>query len=277
MDSDDGSERAAPASPRPTSSRHGSSKHVHGSGHVHTSGSAHKHSKPWTARLYRKHDAKHHRGEPEAGPLLTEAEPEETEDEDQIRNHQHRRGCCGHVHHDFHGSADGISGALHWLGAKTCDAIECVGDTAASGGRALANGGKAVARGTKRTGQALRNNPKKVMAAALAIFATTTAGLGGKMAYDHFKKQPGCQAQELCTTSECIEASQWMLQNLHPSVAQKGRLYPTGDVTTGIDPCTHFDQFVCGGFEERFDLKEDQGGISTGKSSARKMMLPNTV
>lgn len=59
------------------------------------------------------------------------------------------------------------------------------------------------------------------------------------------------QEPTLCESPECIHAASNILCNLHPNYIN-------------IDPCTHFDQYVCGGWQERHDLRPDQGSIFTG-------------
>jgi hypothetical protein len=51
----------------------------------------------------------------------------------------------------------------------------------------------------------------------------------------------------LCTEPACIHAASEILYNLSPNYVD-------------IDPCTDFDTFVCGGWEDRHDLRPDQGG-----------------
>ncbi|KAF5863212.1 hypothetical protein ETB97_010440 [Aspergillus alliaceus] len=58
-------------------------------------------------------------------------------------------------------------------------------------------------------------------------------------------------ATSICDTPECVHAASEILYNLDPNHAQ-------------IDPCTDFDQFVCGGWGERHDMRPDQGSIFTG-------------
>ncbi|KAJ5093084.1 hypothetical protein N7456_008945 [Penicillium angulare] len=55
----------------------------------------------------------------------------------------------------------------------------------------------------------------------------------------------------ICQTPECIHAASEILYNLDPNYAK-------------IDPCTDFDQYVCGGWRERHDMRSDQGSIFAG-------------
>ena len=54
----------------------------------------------------------------------------------------------------------------------------------------------------------------------------------------------------VCNTSACVLASAEILQNLSPR-------------RHDIDPCTHFDDYVCEGFYEKHDIRPDQSSVST--------------
>ncbi|EPS29887.1 hypothetical protein PDE_04837 [Penicillium oxalicum 114-2] len=58
-------------------------------------------------------------------------------------------------------------------------------------------------------------------------------------------------SQPICQTPECVHAASEILYNLDPNYKD-------------IDPCTDFDQFVCGGWRERHDMRADQGSIFAG-------------
>ncbi|KAJ5601688.1 hypothetical protein N7510_011222 [Penicillium lagena] len=58
-------------------------------------------------------------------------------------------------------------------------------------------------------------------------------------------------AQQLCQSPECLHAASEILYNLDPNYDK-------------IDPCTDFDQYVCGGWRERHDMRPDQGSIFSG-------------
>ncbi|KAB8212336.1 hypothetical protein BDV34DRAFT_231853 [Aspergillus parasiticus] len=55
----------------------------------------------------------------------------------------------------------------------------------------------------------------------------------------------------ICETPECVHAASEILYNLDPNYDQ-------------INPCTDFDQYVCGGWRERHDMRPDQGAIFAG-------------
>ncbi|PGH09374.1 hypothetical protein AJ79_05686 [Helicocarpus griseus UAMH5409] len=55
---------------------------------------------------------------------------------------------------------------------------------------------------------------------------------------------------ELCLTPECIHASSDFLNNLHPN-------------PDSVDPCTNFDELVCGGFYQNVDIPSDESRVAT--------------
>ena len=55
----------------------------------------------------------------------------------------------------------------------------------------------------------------------------------------------------MCLTPACVHASSEILYNLSPDYKN-------------IDPCTNFEELVCGGWDERHDLRPDQGDAFTG-------------
>jgi endothelin-converting enzyme len=55
----------------------------------------------------------------------------------------------------------------------------------------------------------------------------------------------------MCLTPACVHASSEILYNLSPDYKN-------------IDPCTDFEELVCGGWSERHDLRPDQGDAFTG-------------
>jgi endothelin-converting enzyme len=62
---------------------------------------------------------------------------------------------------------------------------------------------------------------------------------------------PRPQAPVFCDSPQCIHAASEILNNLDPNYAE-------------IDPCTNFDQYVCGGWRELHDMRSDQGSIFAG-------------
>ena len=55
----------------------------------------------------------------------------------------------------------------------------------------------------------------------------------------------------LCLTPACVHASSEILYNLSPEYKK-------------LDPCDDFEELVCGGWDERHDLRPDQGDAFTG-------------
>ena len=55
----------------------------------------------------------------------------------------------------------------------------------------------------------------------------------------------------ICLTPACVIAASKILENMSPRY-------------NAIDPCHDFDQFVCEGWQEKHDLRADQGGAFTG-------------
>ncbi|KAL3438351.1 hypothetical protein BDV09DRAFT_160584 [Aspergillus tetrazonus] len=63
--------------------------------------------------------------------------------------------------------------------------------------------------------------------------------------------RPHTEAPTICQTPECVNAASDILRNLDPNYAN-------------IDPCTDFDQYVCGGWRNQHDMRSDQGSIFAG-------------
>jgi hypothetical protein len=222
----------------------GSGRHHHGNDH-------HQHSRSWTARLYRKHDAKHHR--PENQPLLADDNIEEPEPSEAVSDPEEEPSRCRNC---FSGATHGPIRLFKKLGKWSKNGITAAGDAAKSAGNAVKGAAEKVASGTK-------NNPKKVMAGTIAILTAATIALSATLILDQIQHK---NSVELCTTPGCVEASDFILRNLDPDLISDISSDALDYRTTSIDPCTDFDQFVCGGFRKRFDLREDQGDMYTGKS-----------
>jgi hypothetical protein len=62
---------------------------------------------------------------------------------------------------------------------------------------------------------------------------------------------PRPQAPDFCDSPQCIHAASEILNNLDPNYED-------------VDPCTNFDQYVCGGWRELHDMRSDQGSIFAG-------------
>ena len=59
---------------------------------------------------------------------------------------------------------------------------------------------------------------------------------------------PAPKEAEMCLTPACVLAASEILENMSPKYHQ-------------IDPCTDFDKFTCEGWNEKHDLRADQGGV----------------
>ncbi|EED19051.1 endothelin-converting enzyme [Talaromyces stipitatus ATCC 10500] len=65
---------------------------------------------------------------------------------------------------------------------------------------------------------------------------------------------------DLCLEPECIHAASEILYNLDPHYQD-------------IDPCVNFDQYVCGGWIDRHDMRPDQGSIFAGTLMAENAQM----
>lgn len=65
---------------------------------------------------------------------------------------------------------------------------------------------------------------------------------------------------DVCLTPACIHASSEILYNLSPNFKE-------------LDPCTDFEELVCGGWRERHDLRPDQGDAFTGTIMSENSQL----
>lgn len=62
---------------------------------------------------------------------------------------------------------------------------------------------------------------------------------------------------DVCLTPACVHAASEILYNLSPNYKE-------------LDPCTDFEELVCGGWREHHDLRPDQGDAFTGTIMAEK-------
>ena len=65
------------------------------------------------------------------------------------------------------------------------------------------------------------------------------------------------QKLSTCQSAACVHAASEILYNLDPKHAE-------------LDACTQFDRMVCGGWQQRHDLRPDQGDMFTGTIMAEK-------
>ncbi|KAL2863627.1 M13 family metallopeptidase [Aspergillus lucknowensis] len=92
-----------------------------------------------------------------------------------------------------------------------------------------------------------------VMLSTLGVFLLITVGFLGSLLMKEPPTQDGphAEAPTICQTAECVHAASEILSNMDPNHAD-------------IDPCTDFDQYVCGGWREQHDMRPDQGAIFSG-------------
>jgi len=67
----------------------------------------------------------------------------------------------------------------------------------------------------------------------------------------HHLTTPAKLDADLCLTPACVHASSEILYSLSPDYEN-------------VDPCTDFEELVCGGWKEHHDLRPDQGDVFTG-------------
>jgi Peptidase family M13 len=93
----------------------------------------------------------------------------------------------------------------------------------------------------------LARNAKHILIACLLALLTLLVSicLGFYFHHKDHKKLSTCQS------AACVHAASEILYSLDPNHAQ-------------LDACTQFDKMVCGGWEQRHDLRPDQGDIFTG-------------
>ncbi|KAM0328871.1 hypothetical protein ACHAQA_005287 [Verticillium albo-atrum] len=65
---------------------------------------------------------------------------------------------------------------------------------------------------------------------------------------------------DVCLTPACVHAASEILYNLSPEYKK-------------LDPCTDFEELVCGGWRDRHDLRSDQGDAFTGTIMAENSQL----
>lgn len=103
-----------------------------------------------------------------------------------------------------------------------------------------------MARGTPKASP----TPEPTAAPTSTATATPTAPATGT-ATGTPTPLPSPKNPAICLTPECVLAASEILDNLSPRHRD-------------IDPCTNFDQFVCEGWDEKHDLRSDQGSAFTG-------------
>lgn len=67
-------------------------------------------------------------------------------------------------------------------------------------------------------------------------------------------------SEDVCLSPSCVHAASEILYNLSPNYKE-------------LDPCTDFEELVCGGWRERHDLRPDQGAAFTGTIMSENSQL----
>jgi endothelin-converting enzyme len=94
---------------------------------------------------------------------------------------------------------------------------------------------------------------RRVVTAAIGTAALAYWGLTSLRYYKLSQApQPARPDQpDVCLTPACVHAASEILYNLSPDYKS-------------LDPCTNFEELVCGGWRDRHDLRPDQGDAFTG-------------
>ena len=66
-----------------------------------------------------------------------------------------------------------------------------------------------------------------------------------------YSRKQAPKPASICLTPACVLAAAELIENMSPRAHQ-------------LDPCTSFDKFVCEGWQEKHDLRADQGQAFTG-------------
>lgn len=93
----------------------------------------------------------------------------------------------------------------------------------------------------------LARNAYYLLIAGLLALVTLLVSIGIGFFFHHKSHENS----STCQSTACVHAASEILYNLDPNHAQ-------------IDACTQFDKMVCGGWEQRHDLRPDQGDMFTG-------------
>ncbi|OJJ87414.1 M13 family metallopeptidase [Aspergillus glaucus CBS 516.65] len=110
--------------------------------------------------------------------------------------------------------------------------------------------------------RAIPDKHRKRLSTLLRLSAALLLAIGGYFFWNFFSEihrrcenSPRPDAPTHCESPECVHAASEILYNLDPNFAN-------------IDPCDDFDQYVCGGWRARHDMRPDQGSIFAGTSMA---------
>lgn len=113
--------------------------------------------------------------------------------------------------------------------------------------RFLSSGSKYGKRAFNTSRHVLSRNAKYILIACLLALLTLFVSLAIAFFFHH----KAHQTRSTCQSAECVHAASEILYSLDPNHAR-------------LDACTQFDKMVCGGWEQRHDLRPDQGDMFTG-------------
>ena len=223
--------------------------------HQHRRPGGSRHNSDWLSRFHRRHDARHHAERAQEAPLLVEEHADEHSEVDaEVDAEAIAPPDQRLLKQTVETARQTMTQAGHAVRSSTLSVAAAIGsDVGETAKRASKVGSK-----VKRT---VQNHSKKIMAAIVALLLIVLAIL----VYLLMAGQKEPTKESCCATPACIEAASNILQNLDPSVKQNASTL-TGLISHGgaVDPCEHFDQYVCGGFDKRYDMRPDQDEVSTG-------------
>jgi endothelin-converting enzyme len=99
--------------------------------------------------------------------------------------------------------------------------------------------------------------PAAVATALLALWSLAPNGLFPRPA----QPEPApADKSDVCLTPACVHAASEILYNLSPDYKK-------------LDPCTDFEELVCGGWRDHHDLRSDQGDAFTGTIMAENSQM----
>lgn len=240
---------APPPSPGASSHHRGDSHHGHKHHSKRPQGS--RHGSDWIAKLHKRHDARHHapreRDEEQEAPLLAQSTDDQRE-------------------HDDNDDQTRASYSLWTPFILVANAVQQVAEYAVSaakqGGQKMIQAAKSAsemtARGARRTGHAVKENPKRGMSGVIVLLLLLLIALASLFGL-HLESE---KQNTICTTFSCIRVADNLLRNLNIQLGSGNSVSANDNIhVQAVDPCTNFDKFVCGSFEQHHDFRDDQGHI----------------
>lgn len=223
--------------------------------HQHRRPGGARHNSDWLSRFHRRHDARHHAEREQEAPLLVE---EHADEQSEVDAEVDAEAVPPPDQHPLQRTVETVRRMITQGGQAvrrgTLSVAAAVGSGVGESARRASTAGSKV----KRTTQ---THSKKIMAAIVLLLLILLAILIYLLTAG--QKEP--TKDSCCSTPACIEAASNILRNLDPSVKQNASTISGLIPYSGaVDPCEHFDQYVCGGFDKRVDLRPDQDEVSTG-------------